>query len=155
MATMKIFSSPIGRQLNTILSRKIGRCSIVRDEQMTGPFGGTGWRKYLLSDGRWVIIGEKMGSRRNIPKWIKNQFGELVAAGSGNGWRAYVTKNPSGVINGCICQICGNLYTDDFIVCNEVWEEIKPNGKPVGGGLMCGSCMLNRIKPGTYRIVKI
>jgi hypothetical protein len=45
---------------------------------------------------------------------------------------------------GCKCQRCSQYYTADLMVSDEVWECIKPEGKPVGGGLLCPTCMMER-----------
>ena len=46
----------------------------------------------------------------------------------------------------CTCQDCGNQYKVDLIIPNDLWEKIKPDGKPKGGGLLCGICIMNRIE---------
>ena len=46
----------------------------------------------------------------------------------------------------CMCQSCGKEYMVDFIVCDEIWERIKPKDKPKGGGLLCGECIAKRIE---------
>ena len=46
----------------------------------------------------------------------------------------------------CKCQKCGNRYRVDIIVPDDLWEKIKPAGKDVGAGLMCGSCILQAIE---------
>ena len=45
----------------------------------------------------------------------------------------------------CMCQSCGKQYMVDFIVCDEIWERIKPKDKPKGGGLLCGECIAKRL----------
>lgn len=47
---------------------------------------------------------------------------------------------------GCKCQQCGAIYKIDVIVDDAVWEKIKPKGKAEGAGLLCGSCILNRLE---------
>jgi hypothetical protein len=32
------------------------------------------------------------------------------------------------------------------IIPNDLWERIKPAGKPEGGGLLCGKCIMRRIE---------
>ncbi len=46
----------------------------------------------------------------------------------------------------CKCQECGKQYTVDIIVSDELWEKIKPSNKEVGAGLLCGSCITQRIE---------
>jgi hypothetical protein len=46
---------------------------------------------------------------------------------------------------GCTCQGCGEKYHVDFSVPDEVWEAIKPKGKPEGAGLLCGKCIIERL----------
>lgn len=47
---------------------------------------------------------------------------------------------------GCKCQGCGRLYTVDLLIPDELWERIKPEGKPQGAGLLCGACIMERIE---------
>jgi hypothetical protein len=46
----------------------------------------------------------------------------------------------------CVCQGCGTNYTVDFVVPDDLWEEIKPENKQIGAGLLCGSCIAGRIE---------
>ena len=46
----------------------------------------------------------------------------------------------------CTCQACGKQYTVDLVIPNEIWEQIKPNGKAPGAGMLCGSCIMARIE---------
>jgi hypothetical protein len=46
----------------------------------------------------------------------------------------------------CKCQFCGKQYKVDLIVPDELWEIIKPEGKPEGSGLLCGSCIMSRVE---------
>lgn len=46
----------------------------------------------------------------------------------------------------CKCQGCGKRFKVDFIVPDELWEKIKPEEKPPGSGLLCGSCICDRIE---------
>ncbi len=48
--------------------------------------------------------------------------------------------------NGCKCQKCGRLYKIDFLIPDDLWEEIKPSGKPAGAGLLCGICIIKAIE---------
>lgn len=48
--------------------------------------------------------------------------------------------------SGCTCQGCFKIYTVDLIVPNEIWENIKPRGKPRGSGLLCPKCIGKRIE---------
>jgi hypothetical protein len=34
----------------------------------------------------------------------------------------------------------------DLIVPDALWEKIKPEGKPVGGGMLCGPCIAKAIE---------
>lgn len=52
--------------------------------------------------------------------------------------------------NGCMCQCCGQRYKVDFIVPDELWEKIKPKGKAVGAGLLCGWCIVENIEAGGF-----
>lgn len=56
----------------------------------------------------------------------------------------------------CKCQECGNQFKVDFLVSDELWEEIKPPNKPEGGGLLCGSCIANKIEAiGEYAVYNV
>jgi len=46
----------------------------------------------------------------------------------------------------CTCQECGSKYVVDLIVPDSIWGRIKPDGKPEGGGLLCGRCIMDKIK---------
>lgn len=60
---------------------------------------------------------------------------------------------------GCKCQGCGKHYKVDFLVNDMPWEDIKPPGKPVGAGLLCGECIVKAIEGknnfATYRISSV
>ena len=55
----------------------------------------------------------------------------------------------------CTCQECNKQYTVDFIVPDDLWEVIKPSGKPPGAGMLCGECIARKIEsiPG-YHVVR-
>lgn len=59
----------------------------------------------------------------------------------------------------CKCQSCGKQYHIDVGVPDEIWERIKPHGKAEGAGLLCGSCIMERLETmgsyGFYELVKI
>ncbi len=46
----------------------------------------------------------------------------------------------------CKCQECERQYKVDIIVPDELWKQIKPDGKLSGGGMLCGSCIMDRIE---------
>ncbi len=48
--------------------------------------------------------------------------------------------------NGCLCHGCGKRYRVDLMIPDRLWEKIKPSGKPVGTGLLCGRCIMDRIE---------
>ena len=48
--------------------------------------------------------------------------------------------------NGCTCQECGMTYRVDVNVPDDLWERIKPAGRPQGAGLLCGVCIFRRIE---------
>ena len=52
----------------------------------------------------------------------------------------------SEIKDGCVCQGCGSRYKVDLLIPDELWERIKPQGKPTGSGLLCGMCIMNRIE---------
>jgi len=47
---------------------------------------------------------------------------------------------------GCVCQECGREFKVDLNIPNRIWEKIKPAGKDKGAGLLCGSCIMNKIE---------
>lgn len=47
---------------------------------------------------------------------------------------------------GCTCQGCGNKYITDVLIPDELWERIKPIGKPEGAGLLCPQCIVQRLQ---------
>jgi len=46
----------------------------------------------------------------------------------------------------CKCQNCGNQFKIDIIIDDDLWNKIKPEGKPDGGGLLCGSCIFSKLE---------
>ncbi len=46
----------------------------------------------------------------------------------------------------CKCQGCGKPYKVDLLVPDDLWERIKPEGKSMGAGLLCGQCIMGRIE---------
>ena len=46
----------------------------------------------------------------------------------------------------CKCQECERQYKVDIVVSDELWNQIKPDGKLKGCGMLCGSCIMNRIE---------
>jgi len=59
---------------------------------------------------------------------------------------AKIGESVPGKPEGCQCQGCHNVYQVDLMVPDAVWEKIKPTGKPAGGGLLCGSCIMGRLE---------
>jgi len=59
-------------------------------------------------------------------------------------WIYSDTKEPVGLA--CKCQGCARLYTVDLVIDDALWEVIKPEGKPKGAGLLCGSCIMERLE---------
>ena len=45
----------------------------------------------------------------------------------------------------CKCQECSKQFKVDLNIPDELWEIIKPKDKSFGG-LLCGSCIMNRIE---------
>lgn len=46
----------------------------------------------------------------------------------------------------CKCQNCNKQFKVDLNIPNKLWEKIKPKGKPKGGRLLCGKCIMERIE---------
>ncbi len=59
------------------------------------------------------------------------------------GWIYSNTKEP--VDQACKCQGCESRYKIDLIIPDDLWERIKPKGKPKGAGLLCGPCIMKRL----------
>ena len=47
---------------------------------------------------------------------------------------------------GCLCRGCGRRYRVDVVVPDPLWERIRPPGPVVEAGLLCGSCVMERIE---------
>lgn len=47
---------------------------------------------------------------------------------------------------GCACQGCGERYKVDVEVPDDLWNQIRPEGKPEGTGLLCGCCIFSRVE---------
>jgi len=47
--------------------------------------------------------------------------------------------------SGCLCQSCHRPYRADLLADDEIWEQIKPAHKAPGAGLLCPTCMMERI----------
>ena len=129
--------------MSTILSDKIGTRKIISETQLIGPLGGSGWHEVLLDDKTVVLIGEKTSSWRPMPKWLLLSYPKKIfsAAGSGNGWRAYISDM---VIDGCVCHHCGKIYRIDFNVNDDMWQNIINNSD--GSGMLCGSCICSKLE---------
>ena len=50
------------------------------------------------------------------------------------------------IYDGCVCQSCGRIYRVDLIVPDEWWNRIRPEGSVGEGGMLCGSCIMDRIE---------
>lgn len=48
--------------------------------------------------------------------------------------------------DGCLCGECGRRYRVDLNVPDDLWDSIRPYGRPNGSGLLCGSCIMLRIE---------
>jgi len=55
----------------------------------------------------------------------------------------------------CKCQDCGKQYKVDWLIPDNLWEQIKPSNKCITSGLLCGCCIAKRIERlNTYNIIK-
>jgi len=58
----------------------------------------------------------------------------------------------------CKCQCCGKRYYIDIIVSDKDWKRIQPPEKPTGAGLLCGSCIVERLEAknihDSYRLIR-
>jgi hypothetical protein len=55
----------------------------------------------------------------------------------------------------CTCQKCGHKYKVDVNIPDYLWELIKPPYKPIGGGLMCGKCIIKAIEKLGYNSLEL
>ena len=46
----------------------------------------------------------------------------------------------------CKCQKCGKQYKVDLVLSTELWNQIRPENKAEGSGLLCGSCIMQKIE---------
>lgn len=51
---------------------------------------------------------------------------------------------------GVTCQKCGNRYRVDLMVPDALWNQIKPEGKENGAGLLCGHCIISAMEAQGY-----
>ena len=56
----------------------------------------------------------------------------------------------------CMCQQCKKDYRIDLEIPDRIWEKIKPAGKAYGAGLLCGSCIMNKLEAfGKYGAIHV
>ncbi|MGD9157035.1 MAG: hypothetical protein PVG39_01390 [Desulfobacteraceae bacterium] len=56
----------------------------------------------------------------------------------------------------CKCQRCGKYYKVDISVPDDIWSKITPLKNTAGGGLLCGSCIMEEIEAlGKYDIYEL
>jgi hypothetical protein len=41
------------------------------------------------------------------------------------------------------------------MVPDEIWEQIKPEGKSIGAGLLCGKCIIEELEKKGYSVWKL
>ena len=95
--------------------------------------------------------GESSRNNKRLPNAMQCMACWLVEKQGVEFAEAVETARKSGVIidpaiDGCTCQVCGKIYRIDFIVPDDVWEQIKPNGLPTGSGMLCGRCIADRME---------
>lgn len=57
---------------------------------------------------------------------------------------------------GCTCQQCGKKYRVDVSVTDDLWDRIRPAGKPLGAGLLCGVCIFTKIEQlGEFSVLRL
>jgi len=58
----------------------------------------------------------------------------------------------------CKCQQCGKQYKVDLLISDVLWNKIRPSGKEEGAGMLCGSCIIDKIeqfdKYGAYHLCR-
>jgi hypothetical protein len=59
----------------------------------------------------------------------------------------------------CTCQSCGNKFSVDILVPNELWKLITPKPESLEAGLLCPKCIGERIEKvsdyDAYRLIHI
>ena len=124
--------------------------------------------KRFVWDGSDITCFEK----DNIPEmahsfyWgsiTRNLFEEIIEASQNADPYEMTQHIPEDIVlnenvDGCMCQGCGNKYKVDLIIPDDLWNRIKPKGKELGAGLLCGSCIMSRIENGSdfdyWKLVK-
>lgn len=48
--------------------------------------------------------------------------------------------------DGCTCHGCGQTFRVDIMVPDDIWDRIRPPHKPAGAGLLCPTCIVQRIE---------
>lgn len=49
-------------------------------------------------------------------------------------------------VTGEICQSCGNEYQTAMMLPDVWWNAIRPKGKPLGSGLLCAHCIVDKLE---------
>ena len=61
--------------------------------------------------------------------------------------------------DGCKCHSCKKFYKVDIMVPEDIWDKIRPEGSTRGAGLLCGSCIMERIKSNSnfsaYKLIEL
>jgi hypothetical protein len=98
-------------------------------------------------------VGEELAAANvAYDEWVERMNDPLVEATHYlaflAGWRAHTDYEENQSLDprelGCLCQECGQRFRGNLLVPNSVWEQIKPEGAPEGGGLLCPNCIMNR-----------
>ena len=55
----------------------------------------------------------------------------------------------------CVCQGCWDEFIVDINIPDHMWEIIKPENKPIGGGLLCGQCIIKAIEKLGYNSLEL
>lgn len=113
------------------------KCVLVGD----GDYVGSCWRRYTDRMGGVGVFEEEEEKKMTARSYRDIDPIEY----DGTRWVYSDTKEPISN-SGCKCQSCGNLFKLDLIVPDNLWEKIKPAGKPRGAGLLCGSCIIKKIE---------
>lgn len=102
--------------------------------------------EFLTSDGRRQFnpTGEAIG---------KQHFHWIAPDGSyceSPEWWLKPVEQPIPEGEGCTCQKCGSRYRVDLMVPDALWNQIKPEGKENGAGLLCGHCLISAMEARGY-----
>uniref|UniRef100_A0A6M3KVY4 Uncharacterized protein n=1 Tax=viral metagenome TaxID=1070528 RepID=A0A6M3KVY4_9ZZZZ len=80
-------------------------------------------------------------------KIVKAELQNLIKAVEAERYNSSKCQMQTLVIQpGCKCQNCGENYTVDLNIPDELWKQIKPINMSKSTGLLCGKCIMENIE---------